>query len=182
MLSLLISTFSACNFSQTSRVNKVEPVPIPINKSVDNPKSDVEDSEEGNEIKNCTPKKLYRGDTFEIIFAKKHGGKMLVYREPRENFYFLDTLSPDEEGGFPKLTEAEIEKSLSLQLNTETTRKTNFRKTDSSDNYVVDRVFNKTGWYRVVIGHQSLDVNFIDMPVTGSCRVYYINKKRPHGK
>ena len=141
-----------------------------------------EDSEEGNEIKNCTPKKLYRGDTFEIIFAKKHGGKMLVYREPRENFYFLDTLSPDEEGGFPKLTEAEIEKSLSLQLNTETTRKTNFRKTDSSDNYVVDRVFNKTGWYRVVIGHQSLDVNFIDMPVTGSCRVYYINKKRPHGK
>lgn len=133
----------------------------------------------GNEIKSCTPEKLYRGDTLNILFAENHGGKMLIYREPRENFYFLDT---GEDGTFPKLTEAEIKKLSSLELNTESTLQTNFRKTDSSGNYVIDRVFNKTGWYQVNIGHQALDVDFIDMPVTGSCRVYYVNKKRSSRK
>lgn len=153
----------------------------PVNQNTNTNQSNTVDdnAENGNEIKTCTPKKLYRGDTLSIVFAEKHGGKMLIYREPRENFYFLDS---DADGSFPKLTEAEIEKLSSLELSTETTLQTNFRKTDSSGNYVIDRVFNETGWYQINIGHQALDVDFVDMPVTGACRVYYVNKKRPQRK
>lgn len=136
-----------------------------------------EQNAETGEIISCAPERLYRGESVEIVFTKKHGGKMMIFREPRENFFFIDST---EQGSSPRLTEGEIENSERLTLNTETTRKTNYAKADASGNYtIVERVFNKTGWYRIVIGREALDVEFESMPVTGMCRIYYVNRKRP---
>lgn len=176
---------SSPSVAQSERQPKVEPnanTPSNLhstgNSNLTNT-SDTQNAEEG-EIINCTPQKLYRGETVEIIFAQQHGGKMAVYREPRESFFFLNS---NEDGSSPILTEAEIEKSAKLELNTETTRKINYAKADSSGSYTkIDRVFNKTGWYRIIVGREPLDVEFESIPVTGMCRIYYVNKKRPKQK
>lgn len=144
-------------------------------------KPESKDPNTGNEITDCSPKKIYRGETLTISFSTNHGGHLAIYPETKKSFYFIE--SENLEGENPQITETELKKLSSLELNTETTRKTNFNKVDKKENFLVERVFNKTGWYRIVVAHEGLDVDFIDMPVTGSCRIYYIDalkKKEKH--
>lgn len=184
LLSFSIILFSGCDSTQSAAANnrassKPQPTVTPL-VNVNSTNNLNNNYEEGNEITNCSPEKIYRGEILSISFRKPHGGKMLIYREPRENFYFINT---NETGSSPILTEELLENSSNLELDTENTRKKNYRKTNSSGEYtIIDRVFNKTGWYWIIIGHEPLDVDFLDMPVTGSCRFYYVNKKRPQGK
>ena len=138
----------------------------------------VVDNEDGNEITECLPQKVYRGETFKISFKKPHGQNFAIYNEKTRDFYFLT------ENGryyFPYVRYDEFKEYLSLDLDTSKVR--NASEEIDSEGYNKSKpYFTKTGWYRVIIGHQGLDVDFIDMPVTGSCRIYYVNKKRPPEK
>lgn len=195
MLNLLVFLvfllfFNSCDVSNSAPVdNQLSAKVQPTVRANDNTKLTVdvnsnkvadENEDVGNEITECSPQKIYRGETLKISFRENHGGHFAIYPENREKFYFIESENMDGEN--PQITETELKKLQQIELNTETTSKTDFNKTDSAENYVIAKVFDKTGWYRVIIGHQGLDVDFIDMPVTGSCRVYYVNKKRPRGK
>lgn len=138
----------------------------------------VVDSENGNEITDCLPQKVYRGETFRVSFKKPHGQNFAIYNEKTRDFYFLTANGQDY---FPFISPDEFEKRAYINLDTLAVRNPS-EELDSDGDNKSKPYFTKTGWYRVIIGHQALDVDFIDMPVTGSCRIYYVNKKRPKGK
>jgi hypothetical protein len=187
---VFVLTFSvvitACGREHVSAVNEtvaVAPQPIttvtPIADTQPIERTSLDRDENiGNEITACSPEKVYRGESFKVSFVKSHGKNFAIYHEKTREFYFLTAndkyyfpfISPDE---FKKMTEVEFD----------TTKVTNESDEVDGDGYYKPKpYFTKTGWYRVIIGQQALDVDFIDMPVTGSCRIYYINKKRPRGQ
>lgn len=138
----------------------------------------VADEEDGNEITECSPQRVYRGETFKISFKKSHGKNFAIYNEKTRDFYFL-TLPAKEY--FPQMLPDEFEKLTFIEFDTQKVRSSSDEI--GSDGYNKSKpYFDRTGWYQIIIGHQGLDVDFIDMPVTGSCRIYYVNKKRPSGK
>ena len=147
------------------------------NKNIKNGETNtaVTDDEDGNEITECSPQKIYRGETFIVSFRKSHGQNFAIYNEKTREFYFLTANAPFY---FPQIPPDEFEKLTQLELDTLKVRNDSKELDDSGENKS-KLYFDRTGWYRIIIGHQALDVDFIDMPVTGSCRVYYVNKKRP---
>lgn len=135
---------------------------------------DFADDEEENEITECSPQKVYLGESFKVSFKKKHGKNFAIYNEKSKDFYFLTENAPYY---FPQMSPDEFEKLSFIEFDTQEVR-------SSSDEIGKDGYnkakpfFDQTGWYRIIVGHQALDVDFIDMPITGSCRIYYVNKKR----
>jgi len=138
----------------------------------------VDDSETENEITACSPEKIYRGETFKVSFKESHGKNFAIYNEKTREFYFL---TANNRYYFPFIAPDEFEKLSFIELDTLKVRN-NSEKLDSEGYYIPKPYFTKTGWYEVIIGHQALDVDFEDMPVTGSCRIYYVNEKRPKKK
>ncbi len=136
---------------------------------------DDENSEEGNEIINCSPEKIYRSETLKISFKKSHGHNFAIYNEKTRDFYFL---TANDRYYFPFISPDDFEKLTDIEFDTQKVRGAS-EELDSEGYNKSKPYFTKTGWYRVIIGHQALDVDFEDMPVTGSCRIYFVNKKRP---
>lgn len=140
--------------------------------------TNVEDKDEGNEITDCSPQKIYKGEILKVSFKKDHGQNFAIYNEETKDFYFL---TANRENYFPFISPSEFEKRSYINLDTKAVRNPSEDLFSDGDNKS-KQYFEKTGWYRVIIGHQGLDVDFIDMPVTGSCRVYYENKERSKEK
>ena len=189
-LGTIIIIFSGCDFTQSALVNSENSAVQTNNNKSTNARADAnvnvnqtktdhnDDSEEGNEIKQCSPKKIFQRETLTITFRKSHGQNFAIYNEKTRYFYFL---TENDRWYFPYIRYDEFKKLLSLDLEVSKVRSMS-EEIDSEGENKSKPYFTKTGWYRVIIGHQALDVNFIDMPVTGSCRIYYVNKKRPPGK
>ncbi len=131
---------------------------------------------ESDEITNCSPQKIYKDETLIISLKKLHGLEFAIYNEKTKDFYFL---TANGQWYFPYISPDEFKNYLTLKLNTSEVRNRTDEEVESVGGYKTKPFFSKTGWYQVIIGHHALDVDFIDMPVTGSCRVYYVNKKRP---
>lgn len=149
-----------------------------INVEAGEANTSLADDRDGNEITECVPQKVYRGETLKISFKKSHGKNLAIYNERTRDFYFLTENAPYY---FPQMLPDEFEKHTFIELNTQKVRSASDKI--GADGYNKSKpYFDRTGWYRVIIGHQGLDVDFIDMPVTGSCRIYYVNKKRSSGK
>ncbi len=159
-----------------SNDNKSANTRVTANINIDQTNADYNnESKEGNEIKACSPQKIYQGETLMISFRKPHGQNFAIFNEKTRDFYFL---TENDRYYFPYVRYDEFKEYLSLELDVSKVRN-NSEKLDSEGYYLSKPYFTKTGWYRVIIGHQALDVDFEDMPVTGSCRIYYVNKKRP---
>lgn len=159
-------------------VNTNANVKTTVNTESNKANSVAENEEEGNEITSCLPQNIYRGESFKVTFKKNHGQNFAIYNEKTREFYFL---TANDRYYFPFLSPDEFEKLTSIEF--ETLKVRNDSKELDREGYNKSKpYFTKTGWYRVIIGHQALDVDFIDMPVTGSCRIYYVNKNRPKGK
>ena len=171
----LFTMLSACNFSQTVLPNNVNPTPSPVTKPVEETETVTDDIETGNEITGCSPERIYQGETLTVTFRKSHGQNFAIYNEKTRYFYFL---TENNRYYFPYIRYDEFKEMSSLDLEVSKVRSMS-EEIDSEGYNKSKPYFTKTGWYRVIIGHQALDVDFIDMPVTGSCRVYYVNKQCP---
>lgn len=128
------------------------------------------------EIRSCTPAKLFRDDTVKIEFSANHGRNFAIFNEKTREFYFLT------ENGFqPSMLPEEFRKieTLKLKLSEVFTRSD---KTNSDGEFIQKPFFTTSGKYRIIIGHQGLDVEFESMPISGMCIIDYVNKPRPVGK
>ena len=188
LFGVLIAFLGGCEVSNSATVSKQYEVTVqPTVDTSGNAKSEINDEsntiddkniDEGNEIKQCSPEKIYQGEIIEITFNTSHGKKFAIYNEKTRDFYFLTENAPYY---FPQISPDEFEKLESIKLDTSKVRSSSDEI--GSDGYNKSKLyFDRTGWYRVIVGHQALDVDFADMTVTGSCRIYYVNEKRPREK
>lgn len=135
---------------------------------------------DGNEIIKCSPKKVYKGESFKVLFKKGHGKNFAIYNKKTRHFYFLTETSPY---FYPYLSTDKFKELLEIEFNTKEVRSSGEDlEVDENGEYISKPFFSKTGFYRIIVGHQALDVDFIDMPITGMCEIYYVNKKRPKSK
>lgn len=124
----------------------------------------------GDEIENCTPEKLYRGDSISVKFNKSHGGYSAIRRIKDDKWFFLYNYTED---NILSYDIDEFKLVSQIEINTETARSfATYRQFDR----VNERIFNKTGRYRVMVSHE--DFGQDDPPWTGMCEVYYVNEKR----
>lgn len=183
--------FSSCNLNSSTVVNNQYPATVqPTINTNANRKTEVntkisktnevedKNSQEVNEIKDCSPQKIFKGETLTISFKDPHGQNFAIYNEKTRDFYFL---TANDRYYFPYVHPDKFRKYLSLEFDTAKVRSMS-EEIDSEGYNKSKPYFTKTGWYRVIIAHQALDVDFIDMPITGSCRVYYVNEERPQEK
>lgn len=183
----LILILSGCDFDRSAGANDqysptVEPTvstnadskPL-VNVRIDKANAvDSEDPADGNEITECSPEKVFQGDILKISFEKNHGQNFAIFNEETRDFYFL---TANNLSYFPYMPPGDFKQQLTLELDVSKVRSAS-GEVDSEGYNKSKPYFTKTGWYRIIIGHQALDVDFEDMPVTGSCRIYFINKKR----
>lgn len=180
----LVLTFAAsegCSVGSSDLNANKPPVPSPTPSSSTAVQADppananvtTEGKADDREIRSCQPEKLYKGDTLKIEFAAVHGRNLAIFNEKTRDFYFLT-----ENAGEPSMLPDEFAKLRSVEL--EVSKVRNFvQQNDVGDERRSTPFFTKTGWYRVIIGHQALDVDFESMPISGMCRVHYTDSSRP---
>lgn len=123
-------------------------------------------SSDGNEIKSCSPEKLYRGDILTVKFNQPHSGYSAILRMSDGKWFFLDYAEKS-----TPLWSVETLKTLSeIKINPETA-------VNTTNSEKPEKIFNKTEKYRIMISDQ--DFGQDDPPVTGICIVEYVNEQRP---
>lgn len=130
--------------------------------------------EEELEIKSCVPQKLYRGETLKVSLGKKHGDNAAILRLADDKWFFLNYV----ENSRPVWTYEEFESLSGFEINMATA--VNSTNTGFEDNKPPEKIFSKTGSYRVMTSRE--DFGQCDPPISGMCEVYYIDKKRPQNK
>lgn len=109
-----------------------------------------------------------------MSFNKPHGGYLAILRKKGNVWFFLYSREKDKT---PSWNIDELKSLSKIEFNTETARNyATYKKFDR----VNERIFKKTGWYRVMVSHE--DFGQDDPPWTGMCEIYYVNKKRPPEK
>jgi hypothetical protein len=132
------------------------------------------DETDGNEILGCSPEKVYNGDVLNISFRKNHGRNFAVFNENTKHFYFV---TAPNSCNYPTIPSAEFVEMSAFTMKINEVRSCS-HQVNANGEEKSHPFFTSTGWYRVIIGHKSLEVDFQDMPITGSCRFYYDNQKK----
>ena len=180
-LSVFIVLLSGCDSPQSASANdrifvspaptaNVSPTVAPITNA--NHSSTVNKNEDVGEIKSCSPEKIYRGETLSAFLKTPHGIYSAIRRVKDNKWFFLyggkENKPAWNDDSFTKLSE--------ITINTEAA----YNSTNVDVGETPEKIFTKTGKYRLMVSYE--DFGQDDPPWTGTCEVYYVNKKRPPGK
>lgn len=117
------------------------------------------------EIKSCSPEKLYMGAVLTVTFNQPHGGYAAIRRMNDNKWFFLN----DAENSEPVWGLAEFKTLSEIKINAATA-------VNTTNSETAEKIFNKTGKYLVMVSDQ--DFGQDDPPATGICEVEYVHQKR----
>jgi hypothetical protein len=128
----------------------------------------AETSLDEDKIKSCSPEKIYRGETLTVTFNQPHGGYAAIRRMNDNRWFFLNDIEKSE----PVWTVEQLKSLPQIKIQT-----TAINATNSTENAIAEKIFAKSGRYRIMIGDE--DFGQDDPPWTGMCEVEYVDGKRP---
>jgi hypothetical protein len=170
-ISIAFFSFEGCNSIQSTLISNKTLASSPFGSDVNGNLENIQTEDVG-EILNCSPDKIYLGETLKVSLKTPHGSYAAIRRIKGDRWFFLygsKSNSPSwNDESFVNLSEINIE------------TQTAYNSTNVFDNGKAEKIFNKTGKYRLMVSHE--DFGQDDPPWTGMCEVNYINKRRPKKK
>lgn len=167
---------SGCQFNQASQPNnkisaeKTESTNI----NQPNPQKTITNQAENNfsnnkisdnEILQCRPEKIFKGEILTVTFAENHGGYLAILRVKDKKWFFLYEV----ENSNPVWSTEELKKLSEIKINTG-----NSINTTNSEKG--EKIFSRSGVYRIMVSNE--DFGQCDPIYQGFCEVYYENKNR----
>lgn len=159
------------NSSKSESAFSISPTVTPVITNAD-PTNKTNKIEDAGEITNCTPNKIYKGETVTVTLKTPHGIYSAIRRLKDDKWFFLygdkNNNPVWNDKSFTELSEIKIDTSSA------------YNSTNVDVGETSEKIFNKTGAYRIMVSNE--DFGQDDPPWTGMCEVFYVNEKRPEEK